>query len=193
MIRSSTRDLFSPLENPKQKFRSKRRLFKTPSLVESKFDQISDIEEQSEEEVKMTEIMKQYMRKIRGDYGSGVTRPKIYENSYFQVVFANSMIKAFVYMFESLSWNGQKKFLATTHYGEICKDKAKRRNSEAKTKIFKENSYLLPYAVSSKEDTMYQHQLITSIRVRSILDSAYHSSPIRRMPSWSSVKDMQLI
>nr|GEY32961.1 glyoxalase I, glyoxalase/bleomycin resistance protein/dihydroxybiphenyl dioxygenase [Tanacetum cinerariifolium] len=52
MTRSSTKELFSPLENPEQKFRSRRRLFDTPSLIESnspEFDQISDIEEQSEE------------------------------------------------------------------------------------------------------------------------------------------------
>nr|GEX17435.1 hypothetical protein [Tanacetum cinerariifolium] len=53
MTKSSTKELFSPLENPEQKFRSKRRLFDTPNLTESNslvFDQISDIEEQSEEE-----------------------------------------------------------------------------------------------------------------------------------------------
>ncbi|GJV43998.1 hypothetical protein Tco_1428534 [Tanacetum coccineum] len=69
-------------------------------------------------------------------------------------------------------------------------DEAKRRNSRAKTKTFEEYSYLLPYAASSKEDTAYQRQLITRIRIRSIPDSAYHSLPIRRMPSWSSVKDL---
>ncbi|GJU84722.1 retrovirus-related pol polyprotein from transposon TNT 1-94 [Tanacetum coccineum] len=67
------------------------------------------------------------------------------------------------------------------NYGVICEDKAKRRNSRAKAKIFEENCYLLPYAVSSKEDTAYQRQLITRIRVSSIPDSAYHSSPIRRI------------
>ncbi|GKE54960.1 hypothetical protein Tco_1490116, partial [Tanacetum coccineum] len=50
------------------------------------------------------------------------------------------------------------------NYGVICEDKAKRRNSGAKTKTFEENAYLLPYAVSSKEDTAYQRQLITRIR-----------------------------
>ncbi|GKE41776.1 hypothetical protein Tco_1469060 [Tanacetum coccineum] len=50
------------------------------------------------------------------------------------------------------------------NYGVICEDKAKRRNSKAKTKTFEENSYLLPYAVSSKEDTAYQRQLITRMR-----------------------------
>ncbi|GJY97276.1 zinc finger, CCHC-type containing protein [Tanacetum coccineum] len=75
MTRSSSKELFSPLENPKQKFRSRMRLFDTPSLVESnspKFDQISNIEEQSEKEVRetMTETMEQYMSKTRGDYGT---------------------------------------------------------------------------------------------------------------------------
>ncbi|GKB26262.1 hypothetical protein Tco_0865663 [Tanacetum coccineum] len=53
MTRSNIKELFSPFENPEQKFRSRRRLFDTPSLVESnstKFDHISDIEEQSGEE-----------------------------------------------------------------------------------------------------------------------------------------------
>ncbi|GJX31375.1 hypothetical protein Tco_0241230 [Tanacetum coccineum] len=58
---------------------------------------------------------------------------------------------------------------------------AKRLNSEAKTKTFEENLYLLPYAISSKEDTAYQLQLITRIRVRSIPNPTYHSSPIRRI------------
>nr|GEU85015.1 reverse transcriptase domain-containing protein [Tanacetum cinerariifolium] len=51
--RSSTKELFSPLENPEQIFRSKRRLLNTPSLIESnspEFNQISDIEEQSKKE-----------------------------------------------------------------------------------------------------------------------------------------------
>nr|GEW39813.1 hypothetical protein CTI12_AA053730 [Tanacetum cinerariifolium] len=54
MTRSSIKELFSPLENAKQKFRSKRRLFDTSSFIESnlpEFDQISNIEEQPEEEV----------------------------------------------------------------------------------------------------------------------------------------------
>ncbi|GJW96214.1 hypothetical protein Tco_0178022 [Tanacetum coccineum] len=53
MTRSSTRELLSPFENPKQKFHSKRRLFDTPSLVESnspEFDHNFDILEQPEEE-----------------------------------------------------------------------------------------------------------------------------------------------
>ncbi|GKB65299.1 hypothetical protein Tco_0921485 [Tanacetum coccineum] len=88
VTRSSTKELFLPLEN--QNFRSRRRLFDTPSLVESnspEFDQISDIEEQSEEEVRetMTETMEQYMSKTRGDYGSGVTRPTINQDTHFEL------------------------------------------------------------------------------------------------------------
>ncbi|GKC01880.1 hypothetical protein Tco_0993490 [Tanacetum coccineum] len=56
MTRSSTKELLSPFKNPEQKFRSKRRLFDTPSLVESnspEFDHNFDIEEQSKEEGKI--------------------------------------------------------------------------------------------------------------------------------------------
>ncbi|GJV23561.1 hypothetical protein Tco_1376256 [Tanacetum coccineum] len=52
MTRSSTKELLSPFENPKQKFHSKRRLFDTPSLVEfnlPEFNHNFDIQEQSEE------------------------------------------------------------------------------------------------------------------------------------------------
>ncbi|GKA07921.1 hypothetical protein Tco_0687252 [Tanacetum coccineum] len=48
MTRSSTKELLSPFENPEQKFCLKRRLFDTPSIVESnspEFDHIFDIEE----------------------------------------------------------------------------------------------------------------------------------------------------
>ncbi|GJT49438.1 hypothetical protein Tco_0975595 [Tanacetum coccineum] len=51
------------------------------------------------------------------------------------------------------------------NYGVTCQDKAKRRNSGTKMKTFEENCYLLLYVVSSKEDTAYQRQLITRIRV----------------------------
>ncbi|GJV96592.1 hypothetical protein Tco_1548169 [Tanacetum coccineum] len=54
---------------------------------------------------------------------------------------------------------------ASVNYGVTCEDEAKRRNSGTKTKTFEENCYLLLYAVSSKEDTAYQRQLITRIRV----------------------------
>ncbi|GKF13940.1 hypothetical protein Tco_0055402 [Tanacetum coccineum] len=52
-----------------------------------------------------------------------------------------------------------------SNYEVTCEDKAKRRNSGTKTKTFEENCYLLPYAVSSKENTAYQRQFITRIRV----------------------------
>ncbi|GJR10383.1 hypothetical protein Tco_0793035 [Tanacetum coccineum] len=90
MTRSSTKELLSPFENPKQKFRSKRRLFDTPSLVESnssEFDHNFDIEEQSEEVVKetMMETMEHYMSKTRENYGSGVTRPTINQDHPFEL------------------------------------------------------------------------------------------------------------
>ncbi|GJX45403.1 hypothetical protein Tco_0262079 [Tanacetum coccineum] len=90
MTRSSTKELLSPFENPKQKFRSKRRLFDTPSIVElnsPEFDHISDIEEQSGEEVSktITETMEQYMSKTRGDYRYGVTRPTINQDTHFEL------------------------------------------------------------------------------------------------------------
>ncbi|GJZ45809.1 ribonuclease H-like domain-containing protein [Tanacetum coccineum] len=90
MTRSSTKELLSPFENTEQKFRLRKRLFDIPSLVESNsmgFDHIFDIEEQSKEEVRetMTETMEQYMRKTRGDYGSGVTRPTINQDTHFEL------------------------------------------------------------------------------------------------------------
>ncbi|GJX70855.1 hypothetical protein Tco_0308026 [Tanacetum coccineum] len=90
MTRSSTKEPLSPFKNPKQKFRSRRRLFDTPSLIESnspEFDHIFDIEEESEEEVRetMKETMEQYMSKTRGDYGSGITRPTINQDTHFEL------------------------------------------------------------------------------------------------------------
>ncbi|GKA51968.1 retrovirus-related pol polyprotein from transposon TNT 1-94 [Tanacetum coccineum] len=90
MTRSSTKELITPFENPKSVFRSKRRLFETPGLVESsspELDLFSDIEEHSEEETTeiMTETMEQYMSKTRGNYGSGVVRPKINDKTHFEL------------------------------------------------------------------------------------------------------------
>ncbi|GJT97057.1 hypothetical protein Tco_1092575 [Tanacetum coccineum] len=90
MTRSSTKELLSPFENSEQKFRSKRRLFDTPSLIESnspEFDHNFDIEEQSEEEVRqtMTETIEQYMSKTQENYGSGVTRPTINQDTLFEL------------------------------------------------------------------------------------------------------------
>nr|GEZ43640.1 hypothetical protein [Tanacetum cinerariifolium] len=75
MTRILTEELITPFENPKRVFRSKRRLFETPGLVDSSSPELnlfSDIEEHSEEEETtkiMTEIMEQYMSKTRGNYG----------------------------------------------------------------------------------------------------------------------------
>ncbi|GKB78377.1 reverse transcriptase domain-containing protein [Tanacetum coccineum] len=74
--------------------------------------------------------------------------------------------------------------------GVTCEDEAKRRKSGTKMKTFEENCYLLLYAVSSKEVPAGHHKNMCK---RSISYSAYHSSPIRHMHSWSSVKDMQLM
>ncbi|GJU79594.1 hypothetical protein Tco_1281959 [Tanacetum coccineum] len=90
MTRSSTNELFSPFENPKQEFRSSRRLFNTLSLDKSRtpgLNLFSDLEDYSEEEVAetMAETMEQYMSKTRADYGSGVARLKIEEKDSFEL------------------------------------------------------------------------------------------------------------
>ncbi|GJV37000.1 ribonuclease H-like domain-containing protein [Tanacetum coccineum] len=67
MTRSSTKELLSPFENPEQKFRSKRRFFDTPSLIESnspEFDHIFDIKEQLEEKGK-------FLKELRDNTFSG--------------------------------------------------------------------------------------------------------------------------
>ncbi|GKF00159.1 hypothetical protein Tco_0023509 [Tanacetum coccineum] len=65
-------------------------LFKTLSVDESsssEFDLFSNLEKHSEEEVAeiMVETMEEYMCKTRGDYGSGVTRPKIDAKDHFEL------------------------------------------------------------------------------------------------------------
>ncbi|GJR00377.1 hypothetical protein Tco_0523361 [Tanacetum coccineum] len=68
ITRSSTTELLSHFENPEQKFRSRRRLFDTPSLVESnspEFDHNFDIDEQSEEEG-------QFLKELRDNTFSGL-------------------------------------------------------------------------------------------------------------------------
>ncbi|GJV26237.1 hypothetical protein Tco_1378932 [Tanacetum coccineum] len=90
MTRSSTKELLLPFENSEHKFRSKRRLFDTPSLIESnspEFDNIFDIKEQSEEGERetMTETIEQYMSKTRENYGSAVTRPTINQDTPFEL------------------------------------------------------------------------------------------------------------
>ncbi|GJR01474.1 retrovirus-related pol polyprotein from transposon TNT 1-94 [Tanacetum coccineum] len=66
------------------------RLFETPGLVESSSPELNlffDIEEHLEEEtIKiMTETIEQYMSKTRGNYGSGVVRPKINDKTHFEL------------------------------------------------------------------------------------------------------------
>ncbi|GJY63456.1 ribonuclease H-like domain, reverse transcriptase, RNA-dependent DNA polymerase [Tanacetum coccineum] len=76
MIRNSTKELLSPFENPEQKFRSKRRLLDTPSLVESnspKLDHNFDIEEQSEEEG-------QFLMELRDNTFSGSEHEDVNEH-----------------------------------------------------------------------------------------------------------------
>nr|GEU98887.1 hypothetical protein [Tanacetum cinerariifolium] len=90
MTRSTTKELITPFENPKSAFHSKRRPFETPGLVKSsslELDLFSYIEEHSEEETTgiMTETMEQYMIKTRGNYGSGVVRPKINDKTHFEL------------------------------------------------------------------------------------------------------------
>ncbi|GKE88297.1 hypothetical protein Tco_1565772 [Tanacetum coccineum] len=90
MTRSSTKELITHFENPKRVFRSKRRLFETPGLVESsspELDLFFDIEEHSKEETTeiMTETMEQHMSKTRGNYGSRVVRPKINDKTHFEL------------------------------------------------------------------------------------------------------------
>ncbi|GJX13558.1 hypothetical protein Tco_0205316 [Tanacetum coccineum] len=67
-----------------------RKLFKTPGLDKSsspEFDLFSNLEGHFEEEVAgtMMETMEEYMCKTRGDYGSGVTRPKIDAKDHFEL------------------------------------------------------------------------------------------------------------
>ncbi|GKD04282.1 homeodomain-like protein, partial [Tanacetum coccineum] len=89
VTRSSTNELFTPYKEPKQEFQSSRRHLKTLILDELRspdFNLLSD-EEYSEEkeEEEMAETMEQYMSKTRTDYGSGVTRPKIYNKDQLEL------------------------------------------------------------------------------------------------------------
>ncbi|GKA58030.1 hypothetical protein Tco_0757218 [Tanacetum coccineum] len=91
MTRSSSKELLSPLENPEQVLRSRRKLFDNPSLVETsspESEQLSEIEEHIEEEEvtkTMAETMEQYMSKTRENYGSGITRPTINQDTPFEL------------------------------------------------------------------------------------------------------------
>ncbi|GJV13802.1 reverse transcriptase domain-containing protein [Tanacetum coccineum] len=87
--KSSKNELFTPCKEPEREFRSSRRNFKTLSLDELRsvdFNLLSDQEYLEEEVVKtMPKTMKQYMRKTRADYGSGVARPKIEDKDNFEL------------------------------------------------------------------------------------------------------------
>ncbi|GJS46038.1 hypothetical protein Tco_0596159 [Tanacetum coccineum] len=90
MTKSLTNELFTPLKDPEQKFRSSRKHFKTLSLDESRspdFDLFSNQEEYSEEEVveTMAKTMEQYTSKTRADYGSRVAKPKIEDKDSFEL------------------------------------------------------------------------------------------------------------
>ncbi|GKA72082.1 retrovirus-related pol polyprotein from transposon TNT 1-94 [Tanacetum coccineum] len=90
MTRSSIKELPSPLENTERVLLSRRKLFDNPSLVKlnpPEDDQLSKIEEHIEEEVTeiMAKTMEQYMSKTREDYGSGVTRPTINQDTPFEL------------------------------------------------------------------------------------------------------------
>ncbi|GKE64678.1 hypothetical protein Tco_1518839, partial [Tanacetum coccineum] len=56
-------------------------------LNSPEFNLISDLEDQFKEEETetMAETMEEYMCKTRGDYGSGVTRPKIDAKDHFEL------------------------------------------------------------------------------------------------------------
>ncbi|GJX08952.1 retrovirus-related pol polyprotein from transposon TNT 1-94 [Tanacetum coccineum] len=91
MTRSSTKELLSPLENLERVLHSRRKLFNNPSLVETsspESKQLSEIKEHiKEEEVTeiMAETMEQYMSKTRENYGSGITRPTINQDTPFEL------------------------------------------------------------------------------------------------------------
>ncbi|GKA05600.1 hypothetical protein Tco_0684720 [Tanacetum coccineum] len=82
MTRNSTKDLFTPFEDPEREFRSTRKLFKTPSLDDSsspEFDLFYDLEEQSEGEAAetMEPTIEEYICKTREDYGLGVDMQEV--------------------------------------------------------------------------------------------------------------------
>ncbi|GJX59299.1 retrovirus-related pol polyprotein from transposon TNT 1-94 [Tanacetum coccineum] len=90
MIKSSTKELFTPFENPEQAFRSLRKLSKTRSLdylSSPEFNLIFDLEDQfkKEETEGMTETMEEYMSKTQDGYGSGIARPKIDDKAHFKL------------------------------------------------------------------------------------------------------------
>ncbi|GKF58707.1 hypothetical protein Tco_0172244, partial [Tanacetum coccineum] len=83
MTRSSTKEIFTPFEDPERVLHSTRRLFKIMSLdcsSSSEFKFFSNPENQSEEEVEkaMTEpTMEEYMIITRINYESGSEKDRI--------------------------------------------------------------------------------------------------------------------
>ncbi|GJX97005.1 hypothetical protein Tco_0352803 [Tanacetum coccineum] len=77
MTRSSTKELLSPFENPLQKFCSKRRLFDTPSLIESnspKFDLTSRNNQRKKPKINQDtpfELKGQFLKELRDNTFSG--------------------------------------------------------------------------------------------------------------------------
>ncbi|GJW34664.1 hypothetical protein Tco_0057584 [Tanacetum coccineum] len=78
MTRSSKKEIVEPYEEPERVLHSIRKLFKTQSLDYSsspEFDLFFDHESQGEEEITETmgePTMKEYIKKTRDDYGSGI-------------------------------------------------------------------------------------------------------------------------
>nr|GEY49382.1 hypothetical protein [Tanacetum cinerariifolium] len=90
MIRSSTKELFTPFNNPEQVFRSSMKLSKTRSLDylnSPEFNLISDLDDQFKEEETeaMMKTMDEYVTKTRDGYGSGIARPKIDDKAHFEL------------------------------------------------------------------------------------------------------------
>ncbi|GJV26660.1 hypothetical protein Tco_1383108 [Tanacetum coccineum] len=91
MTRSSNKDLVQPFENPKQVFRSSRKLSKTRSLdylTSPELNLIFVPEDQFKEEETETmgePTMEEYMTNTREGYGSGIARPKIDKNGQFKL------------------------------------------------------------------------------------------------------------
>nr|GEX89726.1 hypothetical protein [Tanacetum cinerariifolium] len=90
MTRSS-KELITPFENPERVFRSKRRLFETPSLVESSLLEFNLFFRHRRTFRRRRNYRSydknngKYMSKTRGNYGLGVARPKINYNAHFEL------------------------------------------------------------------------------------------------------------
>ncbi|GKD94631.1 hypothetical protein Tco_1374468 [Tanacetum coccineum] len=91
MTRSSNKDLIQPFKNPKQVFRSSRKLSKTQSidyLSSLEFNLISNLEDQFEDEETETigePTMEEYMTNTQEGYGSVIARPKIEDKDHFKL------------------------------------------------------------------------------------------------------------